>query len=156
MEEEKKYTGFSIPKRDMLSDTMTPDTAALDMRLPAGNTAMKWTSFDSAVFAEVDLAANRHQTAGGETAVRFYSSVVPPAQPIKQRAADPIRQIFFDMRSLASGRPFARNDSELFYKQAKLMEDFTDEYNGDARFNMYYPYYQHMGYEQLHIFYLAY
>ena len=53
------------------------------------------------------------------------------------------------MRSLAAGNPFARNDAALFYRQAKFMEDFSDDYRGFAQFSMYYPYYQHMGYEQL-------
>jgi len=109
----------------------------------------KYLSFDNAVFAEVDLESNVRLPSSGESALRFYTTVAPPAQPIAERAADPLRQRFFDMRSLASNKPFARNDSELFYKQAKFMEDFTDDYEGDARLNMYYPYYQHMGYEQL-------
>lgn len=29
------------------------------------------------------------------------------------------------------------------------MEDFEDDYDGDAPFSMYYPCYQMMGYEQL-------
>ena len=74
-----------------------------------------------------------------------------PTQPqaITQKALDPIRQKFFDMRNLASNRPFARDDAELFHRQAKFMEDFTDDYEGDEKMQMYFPYYQHMGYEQL-------
>ncbi|NLG24785.1 MAG: hypothetical protein GX558_05475 [Clostridiales bacterium] len=53
------------------------------------------------------------------------------------------------MRSLASGIPFARNDPALFYRQVKFMEHFSDDHRGDAPFFMYYPCYQHMGYEQL-------
>jgi len=53
------------------------------------------------------------------------------------------------MRNLASNRPFAHDDAELFYRQAKFMEDFSDDYEGDAKMQMYFPYYQHMGYEQL-------
>jgi hypothetical protein len=53
------------------------------------------------------------------------------------------------MRRLASDSPFARYDSKLFYKQAKFMEDFADDYEASAPFSMYYPFYQHMGYEQL-------
>ena len=74
---------------------------------------------------------------------------VPQAQPIQPRISDPIREKFYEMRRLASNRPFARNDSELFYRQAKFMEDFTDDYEDSAKFNMYYPYYQHMGYDYL-------
>ena len=70
-------------------------------------------------------------------------------QSIVQKVSDPIREKFFNMRRLASGNPFARNDAGLFYKQGRFMESFADDYSGNALFNMYYPYYQHMGYEQL-------
>ena len=77
----------------------------------------------------------------------------PPAsaapQPVARRASDPVRRRFYEMRSLASGNPFGRNDAALFYKQAKLMEDITDDYGGFEPFFKYYPYYQQMGYEQL-------
>ena len=73
----------------------------------------------------------------------------PAPQSIGQRASDPVRQRFFDMRSLAGSNPFARNDADLFYKQAKYMEDFTDDYQGNEPFINYCPYYQQMGYEQL-------
>ena len=74
---------------------------------------------------------------------------VPQAQPIQPRISDPIREKFYEMRRLASNKPFARNDSELFYRQAKFMEEFTDDYEPVSGFNMYYPYYQHMGYDYL-------
>ena len=99
-------------------------------------------------FAEIEIEAKPAGTEEYEKALRFFTSITPP-QPVAQRAADPVRQKFFDMRSLASDRPFARDDSELFYRQAKFMEDFADDFDGDAKFQMYYPYYQHMGYEQL-------
>jgi len=84
-----------------------------------------------------------------DTGRQGVSLSTPPPQPIKPRIIDPIREKFYEMRRLASVRPFARSDSELFYKQAKFMEDFTDEYEGDAKFNMYFPYYQNMGYDYL-------
>ena len=99
-------------------------------------------------FAEIELETGPDRGTAGEAALRFFSAV-PQPQPIEPRVIDPIRQKFYDMRSLASKRPFARNDSELFFRQAKFMEDFTDNHEGDAKFNMYFPYYQHMGYEYL-------
>jgi len=99
-------------------------------------------------FAEIELETTPSRGTAGEAALRFISAI-PQPQAIEPRVIDPIRQKFFDMRSLGSRRPFARNDSELFYRQAKFMEDFTDDHNGDAKFNMYFPYYQHMGYEYL-------
>ena len=89
-----------------------------------------------------------------EIEVDFGAPLLTPSQPVDPgalapSATDPIREMFYKMRSLAVGNPFARNDAGLFYKQAKFMEDFSDDYQGDAQFSMYSPYYQHMGYEQL-------
>jgi len=103
---------------------------------------------DDNIFAEIEINTVPNRSSAGEAALRFFSSVAPP-QPIKQRIIDPIREKFYDMRRLASERPFARSDSELFYRQARFMEDFTDNYEGNAKFNMYFPYYQNMGYDYL-------
>ena len=100
-------------------------------------------------FAEIEYDTSVQLTTDGEKVGAFPQSLVPPPQTIEYKPVDPIRQKFFDMRSLASDRPFARDDSELFFRQAKFMKDFTDDDQGEARFNMYFPYYQHMGYEQL-------
>jgi len=69
--------------------------------------------------------------------------------PAQKRAPDPIREKFFTMRSLASGSPFSRKDANVFYKQAKYMENYSDNYQGRTNLSMYYPCYQYMGYEQL-------
>ena len=100
------------------------------------------------IFAEIEIGKQKDESRKDAGAVPLPS---PPAQPqpIKPRTIDPVREKFYEMRSLASKRPFARNDSELFYRQAKFMEDFTDDYEASAKFNMYYPYYQNMGYEYL-------
>ena len=37
----------------------------------------------------------------------------------------------------------------MFYRQAKLMADFEDDYREEEPFSMYFPDYQSMGYEQL-------
>ena len=117
--------------RDVTSGS-SPDRGTINRDIASGSSPDR-------VLASLDIA--------GRSVVG--SATYTPAQPIAQRAPDPIRERFFEMRSLASDRPFARNDSELFYRQAKFMEDFTDDYGGDAKFSMYYPYYQHMGYDQL-------
>jgi len=121
---------------------------------------------DDSKFAEIEIDTTQNRSPAGEAALRFFSSVQPPElanvrhcgldpqsprqpQPIKPRIIDPIREKFYEMRKLALERPFARSDSELFYKQARFMEDFTDDYEGNAKFNMYYPFYQHMGYDYL-------
>ena len=104
---------------------------------------------DDSIFAEIEIEPKQpnHNATGG-TALRFFVPSSPP-QAIKPRVTDPIREKFYEMRKLASERPFARSDSELFYRQARFMEDFEDNYEGNANFNMYYPYYQNMGYEYL-------
>ena len=76
------------------------------------------------------------------------ASAAPP-QAVAPRAPDPVRERFFEMRSLAPGGGFARHDAALFYRQAKFMEDFTDDYEGGAPFSMYYPCHQQMNSEQL-------
>jgi hypothetical protein len=63
--------------------------------------------------------------------------------------ADPMRQKFYDMRALAAGNPYAMKDPSLFYKQAKFMEDFADDFDESEVLSMYYPCYQLMGYRQL-------
>ena len=140
MDESKKYSAFSIPQRGIQNENGAPP--------PARSAGEDAAAFIGAKFAEIDIEPNPNRPTAGETALRFFSSITP-AQTIEQRSADPIRQRFYNMRSLASDRPFARDDSELFYRQAKFMEDFADDYEGDTKFFMYYPYYQHMGYEQL-------
>ena len=85
---------------------------------------------DETKFAEIEIEPTTNRSAAGDAALQFFTSLSPApiSEPIKPRKADPIREKFYEMRKLASARPFARSDSELFYKQAKFMEDFTDDY----------------------------
>ena len=85
--------------------------------------------FSRADFAEVEIDFG----AGGGSPAQPAG----PAQPVRPRTADPIREKFYQMRALASGNPFARSDAALFYKQARFMEDFSDDYPGNAQFFMY-------------------
>ena len=67
---------------------------------------------------------------------------------------DPIRTKFYDMRDLANNKNHwlgnsAFNDDKLFYKQAKFMENFNDNYEKTVELYMDTPCYQRMGYEQL-------
>ena len=144
---DKRFAAFTIPVREVRSENNKP--------APVPGRGAEGSDFASGVdiqiteaFAEIELGYKPKLDTDIDAAVRYFSSVTPP-QAIERKAVDPIRQRFFDMRSLASDRPFARNDSELFRRQAKFMEDFEDDYPGEANLNMYYPYYQHMGYEQL-------
>lgn len=127
MDKEKKYAAFTIPRHEA-----QPEKGALAQR----QTIPEAASFIGAPFAEIEYEPH-------------VSAASSPAQSIGPRKADPIREKFYAMRTLASGIPFARNDPALFYRQAKFMEDFEDDYRRNAQFFLYYPCYQHMGYEQL-------
>jgi len=140
MDDWTKYTAFRIPQRETRDATDKSNSASARPASPVLP--------DETQFAEVEFEENPNRAVFSDAASRFLSHAAKP-QPIEQRATDPIRQKFFEMRSLAVDRPFARDDAELFYRQATLMEDFTDDYDGSAKFFMYYPYYQQMGYEQL-------
>jgi hypothetical protein len=79
---------------------------------------------------------------------------VPKRIPILQPPADEKRQRFSKMRRFANaigymGGANDRLQAVLFYKQAKFMEDFEDDYAGNAAFSIYFPNYQMMSYEQL-------
>jgi len=147
MDDKKAYSAFSIPQR-----AATPPASGrggYDARLfTAQRAEAKTEPASDPRFAEIEIRSNPNRTADYDKALRFFSSLTP-AQPLEQKAVDPIRQRFFEMRSLVSDRPFARDDSDHFYRQAKFMADFEDDYAGDARLQMFFPYYQHMGYEQL-------
>lgn len=70
-------------------------------------------------------------------------------QKIKPLVRDPIREKFYDMRSLAPSNPDAWHDAKLFLRQGKFMENFTDDYEYTMPLSMYTPTYQRLGYEQL-------
>jgi len=140
VDDNKKYTASSIPPRDA-----RPAQGIGSPAKPGPSSAPLFTNTE---FAEIEYESAIHKSTPGETQ-RCGTTSAPQAQSIGPRTIDPIRETFYSMRSLASGTPLARNDAGLFYKQAKFMEDFSDEFYGFAKFSMYYPYYQHMGYEQL-------
>ena len=113
------------------------------------NTARsKYTIIPDCVFAEVVIDSSPTKAPAPNEALRYFNSLAPAEEKIT-KTQDPIRMRFYEMRSLSTSRPFARSSSELFYKQAKYMEDFTDSYGEKEAFHMYYPFYQHMSYEQL-------
>lgn len=77
--------------------------------------------------------------------------------PSPLHLADGKRNRFLEMRRLAgilqttgylSGST-DRMQAVLFYRQAKFMENFEDDYKGNAPFSMYFPCYQMMSCEQL-------
>lgn len=98
-------------------------------------------------FAEVFVESP--QNAEGETASQGI--------PLARHPLDEKQERFMEMRRLAclspiSGYRVGSGDSlqaVQFYKQARFMEHFEDDYEGNAPFSMYFPSYQMMGYEQL-------
>ena len=73
----------------------------------------------------------------------------PSCQKI-QAAPDKKRTLFYEMRQIARrDLSYLGNPSKVFYEQARMMEQFTDDYPGAAPFSFYFPYYQLMGYGQL-------
>ena len=140
MDERKKYNSYLIPRHGAqgVKVDVPPNRAG----------AAADSSFSGTGFAEIEIDPGSNNVSAAERALRFFSSVTPP-EPLEQKTPDPIRRKFYDMRKLAVDRPFARDDSELFYKQAKFMDEFTDDYPDEAKFFMYSPFYQRMGYEQL-------
>lgn len=135
MDEQKIHSAYAVPKRNLPSGTVVAPPSlpprALDNR---GERVVA-----PITFAEVEVEAAAPQREG----------LVPLAQNIVQRPPDPIRDRFYAMRRFAYGSPFDRNNGALFYKQAKFMEFFMDDYKGYAPFSMYFPQYQRMSYEQL-------
>ena len=64
----------------------------------------------------------------------------------------PMPKRYVEMRALERGRTQPRgsvSSARLFYEQAKLMEDFTDDYGGTCEYAEYFPTYAHMDDRQL-------
>ena len=80
------------------------------------------------------------------------ASEEPAIKGQKITGLDPIRERFYDMRGLAPNNPNNWHDTKLFYRQAKFMEDFTDDYDHYEPLRMYLPSYQRLGYDQLRTF----
>jgi len=139
MNERKEYASFSIPPRGISPagyDSPSP-------RLTPGNEV----SITDAAFAEIEYELGIADNSNKWSQLSFIPPTVPARAP--NPLTDPIRQKFKEMRDLAPGGFYARYDAGLFYKQARFMEDYTDNYSGGTPFFMYYPNYQQMGYEQL-------
>lgn len=81
---------------------------------------------------------------------------IPSAAPFivaqKIGGRDPIREKFYDMRSLAPNNFEAWHDTKLFYRQGKFMESFMDDCDINAPLAMYSPSYQRLGHDQLRTF----
>lgn len=96
-------------------------------------------------FAEVYIE-DAKSTENGERIPNRTEKAPPPMDEKRVR--------FREMRRIADNIGYIggvndRLQTVLFYKQAKFMVDFEDDYTGNAYFNMYFPTYQMMSYEQL-------
>lgn len=76
------------------------------------------------------------------------------SEPIQNRTAEEEEKyrLFLEMRQIYKyPRSFNSHgqDAFYFYKQAKMMEDFEDDYAGNAEYSGYFTEYQALNYEQL-------
>ena len=133
MENQKRYTPFTIQPRDSQKSISSPAQPSQHADL-----------FAAAKFAEIEYEATPRPQA--QQLQRLYDA---PSQPIAPKPHDPVKERFLAMRRIFHDNPYSRNDTALFYKQAKFMEDFADDYHGNEPFAMYFPHYQYMIYKQL-------
>ena len=138
MSDKGKYTANPIPKREALPDKKT---SGYENDIP-GKAPLSFSDN----FAEIEYEHNPNSAVVCDW--RSFK-LVPASQLISRSKPDAIRERFYEMRRLATGDPFARSDAALFYKQAKFMEDFTDNYEQQTPLNMPMPCYQRLSYEQL-------
>ncbi len=123
-------------------------------------------SFEEPRFAEIYIESGEAEPPGqaavSSAQIIPSASVVSAAQhavlPNPAAPADPAAEerhrYFAEMRRLAHLVGYSRYSYEqlqaaIFYRQAKFMEDFEDDYRGNAVFSMYYPTYQSLSDEQL-------
>jgi len=90
-------------------------------------------------FAEITMEVCN---AGDDVAISSPQRIRP--------AFDEKRNLFYEMRKIAHrDMSYIGNPSKVFYCQARMMENFTDDFESQIPFSCYYPYYQLMGYGQL-------
>ncbi len=131
MDERRNYEPQPIPSREELNAINSGTTE----QTPTSEEKSPW----EIQFAEISLEG---RGISGE-------KTLPPSQNI-QTAPDKKRTLFYEMRQIArQDLSCLGNPSKIFYKQARMMEHFTDDYPGSAPFSFYFPYYQLMGYGQL-------
>lgn len=144
----KRYEAYKIPGQQQLD----LDGAAIELPQNKSNKATKPVSLEDGLFYEIEYDSGPMPGVG-----KF---VLKP-QKIQEPEKDEKRELFGQMREIArahrsiydSSRFFDQrvqnNNAIIFYKQAKFMKDFIDNYSGNKPFTLYFPSYQMMGYEQL-------
>lgn len=100
-------------------------------------------------FAEVELVRDTYTRAG----LGHHPLASPAAAEVIDPASEEARSRFNDMRHVAQQGVWYRMDkTEVFYRQAKMMADFEDDYEGSVPPSCYYPRYQKLSYEQLRVY----
>lgn len=137
----KKYGSYKIPDRQ-------------EYQKPAVKTAEKKPdTLPNGLFYEIEY---------GNHPVEGVGRFVLKSQKIEPKKPDKIREIFEQMREISRhnasyssdylrffDRRIQQDNSKVFYKQGIFMKDFEDDYEGNASFSSYFPYYQMLNYEQL-------
>lgn len=162
----KKYEAYIIPGQQQfnvdgatiklpqsISDKSSkPGIPSKPSKPSKPNIPSKPISLDKGLFYEIEYDSGPMPGVG-----KF---VLKP-QRIQEPEKDEKRELFGQMREIArahrsiydSSRFFDQrvqnNNAIIFYKQAKFMKDFIDNYSGNKPFTLYFPSYQMMGYEQL-------
>lgn len=125
-----KYTSSPIPSRDA----------------PAQEQASRQANTETAArlnadpFVEVAVHENSRRQGAAPAPI-----VIDSAEERQRVRFYEMRQIAYDQFSFDSD--FTR--AKVFYRQAKFMEDYQDDFSGWVNFSSFYPYYQKMGHRQL-------
>lgn len=136
IDSEQGYRPCPIPPREARPARPAARAHAHARQAPAGS------------FVELEVAEHRLAEPAGHSA-HCADRLRSRPQPI-QPDADKTQALFRDMRHIAQqGVWYHMGKAEVFYQQAVLAADHTDEYEGDASFSCYHPRYQKMSYEQL-------
>ncbi len=145
MSETKEYSSFVIPNRSSINEKSPNLNSPKEAKEPN-------ISLEKSPFAEVKIELDN---------VSSSYEAVPIPQASKPEM-DEKRKLFISMRDISRcnhssyflntkfyHKQAQYENSKVFYKQAKFMKDFEDDYSETVSFSSYFPYYQLMSYEQL-------
>jgi len=131
----KSYLPFPIPGRALPpAQTEQPEPPAAP-RPAAASAALP----EYGLFAEIEIDTSKN------TNFAAPAPVPPSATPVM----DEKRALFSAMRQIGRGDVYQADRPRTFYKQALLTKDFEDDYEHQAPFSSYFPYYQIMDSGQL-------
>ncbi len=138
---EKKYGSYKIPDQQQFQKTAVKTEEKKSVCISDG------------LFYEIEY---------GNHPVEGVGRFVLKSQKIEPKKPDKIREVFEQMREISRhnasyssdylrffDRRIQQDNSNVFYKQGMFMKDFEDDYEENASFSSYFPYYQMLNYEQL-------